>query len=29
MDVRNQHDRPVFRGEVTKIGDPTLVRPTS
>jgi citrate lyase beta subunit/acyl dehydratase len=26
MDVRNQHDRPVFQGEVTKIGDATLVR---
>jgi citrate lyase beta subunit/acyl dehydratase len=24
MDVRNQHDRPVFRAEVTKMGDPGL-----
>jgi citrate lyase subunit beta / citryl-CoA lyase len=26
MDVRNQHDRPVFHGEVTKLGDPGLCR---
>jgi len=24
MDVRNQHDRPVFRAEVSKLGDPAL-----
>jgi nucleoside diphosphate kinase len=24
MDVRNQHDRPVFRAEVSKLGDPGL-----
>jgi citrate lyase beta subunit/acyl dehydratase len=29
MEVRNQHDRPVFRGEVTKLGDPGLVRITA
>lgn len=27
MEVRNQHNRPVFRGEVTKIGDPGVCRP--
>lgn len=26
MEVRNQHNRPVFRGEVTKMGDPGLCR---
>lgn len=26
MEVRNQHKHPVFRGEVTKIGDPGLCR---
>lgn len=26
MDVRNQHDRPVFRAEVSKLGDPGLCR---
>jgi hypothetical protein len=29
MDVRNQHDRPVCRAEVTKIGDPGLSRKSS
>ena len=26
MDVRNQHDRPVFHAEVSKLGDPGLCR---